>query len=79
MLSYLFRGGDDLVCLEAADVNNDAMVNLTDGVYVLTYLFSAGDSPAAPGPPDFGTGCGLDPDPVESIGDLGCISYTACE
>ena len=79
VLDYLFRGGEDLGCMEAADLNNDAMVNLTDGVYMLTYLFSAGDPPAAPGPPDFGTGCGLDPDPVDSLGDLGCISYTACQ
>ena len=68
-----------LGCLEAADLNNDAMINLTDGVYVLTYLFSAGDPPAPPGPPDFGSGCGLDPDAVDSIGDLGCQFYTACE
>ncbi|MFP6737201.1 MAG: hypothetical protein VCD34_00535 [Planctomycetota bacterium] len=79
VLDYLFRGGEDLGCMEAADLNNDAMVNLTDGVYVLTYLFSAGDPPAAPGPPDFGSGCGLDPDAVDSVGDLGCTTYTACQ
>ena len=79
ILNYLFQGGAQPGCLETADVNNDTNVNLTDSVFLLTYLFLGGEPPAAPGPPDFGTGCGTDTDGVGSPGDLGCTSYSSCE
>ncbi|MEC8933820.1 MAG: dockerin type I repeat-containing protein [Planctomycetota bacterium] len=79
ILNYLFQGGAQPRCLETADVNNDTNVNLTDSVFLLTYLFLGGEPPAAPGPPDFGTGCGTDTDGVGTPGDLGCTSYSGCE
>ena len=79
ILNYLFQGGAQPGCMETADVNNDTNVNLTDPVFLLTYLFLGGEPPASPGPPDFGTGCGTDPDFIGSPGNLGCESYSGCE
>ena len=79
VLNYLFQGGAPPGCMETADVNNDTNVNLTDSVFLLTYLFLGGEPPAAPGPPDFGTGCGTDTDGIGTPGDLGCTSYSGCE
>ena len=79
VLNYLFQAGAQPGCMETADVNNDTNVNLTDSVFLLTYLFLGGEPPASPGPPDFGTGCGTDPDFIGSPGNLGCESYTGCE
>ena len=79
VLNYLFQGGVQPGCMETADTNNDAQVNLTDAVFLLNYLFLSGEPPPAPGPPDFGSGCGTDPDALGSPGDLGCESFTGCE
>ena len=79
VLNYLFQAGVQPGCMETADTNNDAQVNLTDAVFLLNYLFLGGEPPPAPGPPDFGSGCGADPDALGSPGDLGCESFTGCE
>ena len=53
VLEYLFRG-KPLTCIEAADVDSDARVSLTDGIYLFDHLFRGGTSPATPYPE-----CGL--------------------
>ena len=73
-LNFLFLGGPEPPCSEAADANNDGGLNITDGIYVLNYLFLGGPEPPPPGPTD----CGVDPDPAGSPGDIGCASYTKC-
>ena len=79
VLNYLFQAGVQPGCMETADTNNDTQVNLTDVVFLLNYLFLSGEPPPAPGPPNFGSGCGTDPDALGSPGDLGCESFTGCE
>lgn len=76
VLDFMFLRGVRPGCLETADWNNDARVDLSDGIHLLFWLFIGGDAPAAPGPPD--RGCGLDPDRSGSPGDLGCESYSSC-
>ena len=56
--------------LEIADSNNDARIKLTDGVYLLTWLFLGVAAPMVPSP-----GCGPDPDGPGGRGTLGCESY----
>jgi hypothetical protein len=43
--------------MDSADPNDDSTVNITDGIYVLNFLFLGGPSPADPGP----MVCGADP------------------
>lgn len=50
MLGFLFLGGPDPVCKDAADANDDGSINLTDAIVVLDYLFRGGAAPAAPFP-----------------------------
>ena len=56
------------------DSNADGVMNITDGIFVLNFLFLGGPGPAAPGPPD--SPCG--PDPASSVIDLGCTTYNPC-
>ena len=48
--------GPSPTCLDAADTNDDGGVNITDGIYVLNFLFLGGPAPPAPHP-----GCGTEP------------------
>ena len=69
-LLYLFSGGGEPPCLEAADADDNGALQLTDAVFVLLFLFSGGDAPVAPGPFE----CGGDTGAV----DLGCGEYDTC-
>ena len=73
-LNFLFLGGPEPPCAEAANANDDEALNITDGIYVLNFLFIGGPEPPAPGPTDWPCG----PDPAASPGDLGCRSYPGC-
>ena len=71
--NFLFLGGDEPACLDAADSNDvDNALNLTDGVFLLNFLFLGGDPIPAPGPFD----CG--PEPAGSPFTFGCDVYTSC-
>lgn len=61
VLFYLFRGSP-LLCLDAADTDDNGQVNLTDVMMSLDYLFRAGAAPAAPfpAPGSDATGDGLE-------------------
>jgi hypothetical protein len=48
-LFYLF-GGRQLLCLDAADADDNEFVNITDVIYTLNWLFRAGSAPPAPFP-----------------------------
>lgn len=74
ILNFLFTGGPAPTCMESANSNDDGNVDLSDGVYLLAHLFTGGPEPAAPGRPSLPCG----PDPVDSVNDLGCESYTSC-
>jgi len=54
-LQYLFLGGAELRCVDAADTDDDGMLSLTDAIYVLNHLFLGTTAPPAPYP-----GCGRD-------------------
>ncbi|MEC9477080.1 MAG: FG-GAP-like repeat-containing protein [Planctomycetota bacterium] len=56
LLAFLFSGGVDPSCLDAADTNDDGTVNISDAITLLAVLFSGG----GPTPDPVGT-CGLDP------------------
>jgi len=62
ILRYLFLGGG-IDCLDAAYVDDNGQIQITDSLYLLEFLFRGGVAPPAPFP-DKGT------DPTED--DLGC-------
>ena len=37
-----------MTCLDAADTNDDEVVNMTDAIYLLDYLLLGRDEPPAP-------------------------------
>ena len=59
ILNYLFVGGLQPLCLDAADGNDDDRVDISDPVQILNYLFVGGPPPPDPGPDH----CGVDPTP----------------
>jgi hypothetical protein len=69
-LVYLFELELEPDCLDAVDVDNSEIINLSDVIYTLNYLFTGGPSPPSPGPAI----CGEDP----AGESLGCESYTSC-
>jgi hypothetical protein len=64
LLTYLFVGGRDVPCLDAADANDSDALDLADPVYILSYAFLGRARPPLPFP-----GCGVDPTP----GRLPCV------
>ena len=70
VLHFLFSGGAEVSCADAADANDDGKVDLSDSVYDLLHLFAGGAVP-----PDPGSRCGADPSPD----DLACTLYEPCE
>ena len=70
-LQYLFLGGSELRCMDAADGDDDGMLSLTDAIYVLNHLFLGTPAPPAPYP-----GCGRD----ETVDGFECETSPAnCE
>jgi hypothetical protein len=69
-LNFLFLGGVEPGCPDAADADDDGGIQITDAVYVLNFLFLGG----APIPDPSGPECG--PDPTEDA--LGCLAAPAC-
>ena len=74
-LGYLFSGTDEPACFAAAKATGSAgELNITDAVFIFTWLFSGGDDPPPP-TPSAGTypaaDCG--PDPLGEEG-LGCLT-----
>jgi hypothetical protein len=67
-LNYLFGPGT-VTCVATVDVNNDENVNVADTVFLLSYLFAGGVTPAAPFP-----ACGQDP----GGSTLACDSFSPC-
>ena len=70
ILAELFLGeGSGRGCPQSLDVDDNGAIELTDSVYLLTFLFNGGDAPPAP----FGS-CGAD----LSAGGLTCEIYAPC-
>ena len=58
------------VCVDAADVNDDSGVNITDAISCLGFLFNGGVEPRSPFPD-----CGEDP----TADSLECATQGACD
>ncbi len=72
-LLYLFSGGGEPACMDAADTNDTGAIEITDAIIVFSWLFSGGNAPAPPSPTSPGylsTDC--DEDATED--GLGCES-----
>jgi hypothetical protein len=57
VLNWLFTGGNEPACGDAADADDGGGVDITDPLRVLGWLFSGAAEPPPPGP----AACGLDP------------------
>ncbi len=71
ILGFLFLGGKEPTCRDAADSNDTGGLDLSDPIYIFTFLFGGGPPPPAPGPDR----CGPDPTPDR----LDCVSYPRCD
>ena len=70
VVNYLFAGGPEPTCLDAADMNDDGSLDISDTMYLLNYLFVSGPPPGSPGPQS----CG--PDPTDD--SLDCVLASGC-
>ncbi len=57
-------------CQDSADIDDNGLLEIADGIYLITYLFLDGQIPPEPF-----TSCGRDP----SADELTCSSYEGCE
>ncbi|MEM7233829.1 MAG: DUF1800 family protein, partial [Planctomycetota bacterium] len=64
---YLFLGGE-LECLDAADSDDSGLLDISDGIFVLTHVFLGGPPPPPP------SDCGVDPTPDGLL----CEYFDAC-
>ena len=63
-------GGERLPCEDAADLDDSGVLDLSDAIYGLAYMFLGGPAPLSPG-----LACGFDP-----ISDpLGCDRHPPCD
>jgi hypothetical protein len=69
VLNFLFLGGPDPKCIDAADANDDGGVNIADGSFILNFLFIGGREPPMPF-----ADCGEDPTEDE----LECGEFPSC-
>ena len=67
-LGALFLSAPPLSCRDAADANDDGLMDITDPIFFLNHLFQGGDAPPAPYP-----AAGEDPTPD----GLGCLRGSA--
>ena len=70
LLNFLFLGGPILECDDAADANDDGVLDVADPISILQALFLGGSSVPEPG-----FDCGSDP----TADSLGCDSYCTCD
>lgn len=69
ILGFLFLGDSATTCLDTMDSDDNAAIEITDAILLLTHLFLGGRPPAAPYP-----GCGTDP----TADSLPCDEYPFC-
>jgi hypothetical protein len=70
-LLFLFSGGAEPACMDAADANDTGAVEITDAIIIFSWLFTGGVAPAAPSPLSPGyTAAECGPDATED--GIGC-------
>lgn len=69
IFAFLFLGGVEISCDDAADTNDDGEVDVSDGIFLLGFLFLGDDPPNSPFEE-----CGSDP----TDDGLLCETFTAC-
>lgn len=74
IIRYQLFGDDQPTCLDAANANGDARLDISDAIFILSFLFRGGPSLSPPGPPP--GPCG--PQPAEAPRRFGCESYGSC-
>jgi len=60
-LEYTFGNGPTPGCLDAGDANDDGHSDISDGIFILLYLFTSGPAPWPPFPT---AGIDYTPDPI---------------
>jgi uncharacterized lipoprotein YddW (UPF0748 family) len=60
ILGYLFLGDPAVACLDALDVSDIGVIDISCAIRILTYFFASGDPPLPPFP-----GAGYDPTPSD--------------
>lgn len=81
VLNYLFVGGREPSCFDAADSDDNGQLQLTDAVRLLGWLFLGNAAPPAPSPSSGTypqTDCGTDPE-TEPADPLGCAQFGPCQ
>ena len=77
VLNFLFLGGPEPRCMDAAEATDDGQLNITDGVFILNWLFISGGAPPPPTPStaNYVPGdCGEDP----TADDQTCAEFPPC-
>ncbi|MBI4584996.1 MAG: thrombospondin type 3 repeat-containing protein [Planctomycetes bacterium] len=69
ILLFLFVGGDEPPCRDAADADDNGEIEITDAIYGLSFLFLGTAPPESPYP-----ACGRDP----TQEGLGCATFAGC-
>ncbi len=69
ILTNIFLGTADPICIKAANINDDLRYDISDPIYLLSHLFSGTADP----PPPFDS-CGVDP----TEDGLSCDSFPEC-
>jgi hypothetical protein len=64
--AWLYSGGPEPTCFDAADANTDYTIDLSDAIYIWTFAFSGGPPPSSPYPT-----CGL-------LGRDVCVCNCSC-
>ena len=62
--AYLFQQGPAPTCPDAADINDDGILDVSDPVYTIFHLYLGGTQP----PPPFSSGAGQDPTFHDNLG-----------
>jgi arylsulfatase B len=70
VLEFLFLGGAELSCFDAADTEDSGDLSINDAIFLFNALFVDGVSVPSPG-----DSCGIDPTPDM----LDCLAYEPCE
>ena len=76
-LNFLFTGGEEPACPDAADTDDNGALVISDAVITFSYLFTGGAAPVRPSPTETNfpvEDCGVDP----TDDTLGCGEFATC-